>query len=179
MVLETPNPGWREVPLARMVERGIGLPVVLDNDANCFALREWWFGAGRGAGRLIGLTLGPGIGGGIVLGGEVYRRASDAAAEVGHMSVDYAGRSCACGSRGCVEAYASGPAIAARAAEGITGGADSTLAAAADDPEGITAEAVCRTAAAGDRHAILLLDENCTHPWELRSPTSSIFSIQM
>lgn len=159
VVLETPNLAWREVPLAEMVERGIGLPVVLDNDANCFALGEWWLGAGRGADRLVGLTLGTGIGGGIVLDGEVYRGASDAAAEVGHMSVDYAGRSCACGSRGCVEAYASGSAIAARAAEGIAGGADSTLAAVADDPVGITAEAVCQAAAAGDRHAVLLLDE--------------------
>ena len=160
VVLETPNLGWREVALAEMIERGTGLPVVLDNDANCFAFGEWWLGAGRGAERLVGLTLGTGIGGGIVLGGEIYRGASDAAAEVGHMSIDHNGRRCACGSRGCVEAYASGSAIAARAAEGIASGADSMLSAmGAGDASAITAEAVCEAAAAGDDYAGRLLSE--------------------
>ena len=160
MVVETPNLGWRDLPLVEMVARGSGLPVVLDNDANCFAFGEWWLGAGRRAERLVGVTLGTGIGGGIVLGGEIYRGASDAAGEVGHMSVDYAGRLCACGSRGCVEAYASGCAIAARAREGIANGADSTLSALAEGDAGrITAEAVCEAAAAGDHYAIRLLDE--------------------
>ena len=159
VVIETPNLGWREVPLVEMIARGTGLPVVLDNDANCFAFGEWWLGAGRGAERLIGLTLGTGIGGGIVLGGEIYRGASDAAGEVGHMSVHHAGRLCACGSRGCVEAYASGTAIAARAAEGIGGGTDSSLSALVRDPAGITSRAVCEAAAAGDPHAARVLDE--------------------
>lgn len=159
VVLETPNLGWRDVPLVHMIASRIGLPVVLDNDANCFAFGEWWLGAGRGAERLIGVTLGTGIGGGIILGGAPYRGASDAAGEVGHTSIDYSGRRCACGSRGCVEAYASGSAIAARAAEGLARGADSTLAEVAGDPAGITAEAVCRAAAAGDRYAMLIVDE--------------------
>lgn len=159
VVLETPNLGWRDVPLVDMIASPIGLPVILDNDANCFAFGEWWLGAGRGAERLIGVTLGTGIGGGIILGGAPYRGASDAAGEVGHMSVDYSGRRCACGSRGCVEAYASGSAITARAAEGIARGADSALAAAVGDPAGITAEMVCKAAAAGDGFATLMIDE--------------------
>ena len=160
VVLETPNLGWRDVPLRDMVARETGLPVVLDNDANCAAFGEWWLGAGRSSERLIGLTLGTGIGGGIVLGGEVYRGASDSAGEVGHMSVDFDGRPCACGSRGCVEAYASGPAIAARALEDIARGARSTLAARVErDPDGLTAEAVCIAAEAGDDCAIRVLDE--------------------
>lgn len=160
VVLETPNLGWRNVPLRDMVASESGLPAVLDNDANCAAFAEWWIGAGRGAARLIGLTLGTGIGGGVVLGGEVYHGASDAAGEVGHMSVAFDGRPCACGSRGCVEAYASGPAIAARAAEGIARGANSTLSALVeDDPMRITAEAVCEAAAAGDHYATRVLTE--------------------
>ena len=160
VVVETPNLGWRNVPLRDMVSRELGLPVVLDNDANCAAFAEWWLGAGRGAGSLIGLTLGTGIGGGVILAGDVYHGASDAAGEVGHMSVDFDGRPCACGSRGCVEAYASGPAIAARAAEGIARGADSILSAQVEgDPVGITAETVCEAAAAGDRYAALVLTE--------------------
>lgn len=159
-VLETPNLGWRNVPLCDMVSRELGLPVVLDNDANCAAFGEWWLGAGRGSDRLIGLTLGTGIGGGVVLDGEVYHGASDAAGEVGHMSVDFDGRSCPCGSRGCVEAYASGPAIAARAVEGIAGGARSALEAdVRSDPDAVTAEAVCNAAQAGDDYAIRILAE--------------------
>ncbi len=160
MVLETPNLGWRDVPLAKMVRQGTGLPVVLDNDANCFAFGEWWLGAGRRAKRLIGLTLGTGIGGGFVLDGNVYRGASDAAAEIGHMSVDLAGRRCACGSRGCVEAYASGSAIAARAAEAVASGGDSTLVELVKgDAAAITAEAVCSAAAAGDALAMDIVAE--------------------
>ncbi len=159
-VLETPNLGWRNVPLCDMVSRELGLPVVLDNDANCAAFGEWWLGAGRGSDRLIGLTLGTGIGGGVVLDGEIYHGASDAAGEVGHMCVDFDGRLCACGSRGCVEAYASGPAIAARAVEGIANGARSALAARArTDPDAVTAEAVCNAAGAGDDYAARILDE--------------------
>lgn len=160
VVIETPNLGWREVPLRGMVAGQLGLPVEVDNDANCAAYGEWWVGAGRGAERLIGLTLGTGIGGGIVLGGEIYRGASGAAGEAGHMSVHFAGRRCGCGSRGCVEAYASGPAIAARAIEGLGTAGDTALAAiAAADPGRVTAEAVCDAAAAGDGYASRVVEE--------------------
>ena len=159
-VIETPNLGWREVPLHDMVARRLGLPVEVDNDGNCAAYGEWWVGAGRGAARLIGLTIGTGIGGGIVLDGEVYRGASGAAGEMGHMSVHFAGRRCACGSRGCIEAYASGPAIARRAAEGIGTAGDTVLASlVAEDPRRLTAEAVCEAAAAGDDYASRVLKE--------------------
>ena len=160
VVLETPNLGWRNVPLRDMVAEAAGLPVTLDNDANCAAYGEWWRGAGRGAERLIGLTLGTGIGGGIVFGGEIYRGASDAAGEVGHMSIDYDGRLCACGSRGCVEAYASGPGIAARAVEGLAEEADSRLAAIARNGSArVTARLVCEAAVAGDEYASRILTE--------------------
>ena len=160
VVLETPNLGWRNVPLRGLIAEATGLPVTLDNDANCAAYGEWWLGAGRGAERLIGLTLGTGIGGGIVMGGEIYHGASDAAGEVGHMSVDYNGRVCACGSRGCVEAYASGPGIAARAVEGLGEGAESRITAIVANGGGrVTARLVCEAAAAGDAYATRILTE--------------------
>ena len=160
IVAEAPNLGWRDVPLRDMVARATGLDVALDNDANCAAYGEWWLGAGRGAKRLIGLTLGTGIGGGIVLGGEIYHGASDTAGEVGHMSVELEGRRCACGSRGCVEAYASGPGLVARAVEGVGTAPDSALAALVrENPQLVTAEVVCDIAAAGDGYAARVVEE--------------------
>ena len=143
-VLETPNLGWRDVPLRDLLFEAVGVPATLHNDADCAAYGEWSRGAGQGAACLVCLTLGTGIGGGIVLGGRVHHGASGAAGEVGHTCVDVNGRRCGCGARGCVEAYASGSAIAARAAE------------AGFRPAGsgrVSAEAVCRAAAAGDARA--------------------------
>lgn len=160
IVIEAPNLGWRDLPLRDIIASRTGLPAALDNDANCAAYGEWWLGAGRGAKRLIGLTLGTGIGGGVVLGGEIYHGASGAAGEVGHMSVHYAGRPCACGSRGCVEAYASGSGIAARAVEGLGAAPESALAALVrQEPRLVTAEVVCDAADAGDRYAGQVLEE--------------------
>lgn len=158
IVRETPNLGWRDLPLRDLVGEATGLPAVLENDANCAAYGEWWQGAGRGAERLVGLTLGTGVGGGIVIGGEIYRGASGAAGEVGHMSVDFAGRPCACGSLGCVEAYASGPGIASRAADALPGGDGSLpggIASGGGAP--VTARTVCEAAAAGDARASRIL----------------------
>src|SRR5256886_1556164 len=127
VVLLTPNLGWTNFPLRDRLTQALGLPAALDNDANCAIFGEWWRGAARGADHVVGLTIGTGIGGGIVLRGEVYRGASDIAGEIGHMTIDSTGRLCKCGNYGCLEAYASGPAIAARAVEGIRPGADTSL----------------------------------------------------
>ncbi len=127
LVLETPNLGWRNFPLRDLVSQATGLPATLDNDANCATYGEWWQGAGKDARILVGLTLGTGIGGGLVLDGEIHHGASDAAGEFGHMTIDTAGRKCNCGNYGCLEAYASGPNIAARAREGLEAGVDSIL----------------------------------------------------
>jgi glucokinase len=126
-VINTPNLGWRNFPLRDLVANAVGLPATLDNDANCATYGEWWVGAGRNVDTLVGLTLGTGIGGGIVLDGEIFHGVSDAAGEIGHMTIDSTGRRCKCGNYGCLEAYASGPAIAARAVEGIEAGAESLL----------------------------------------------------
>lgn len=127
VVIFTPNLGWRDFPLRDRVQEAVQLPATLDNDANCATLGEWWIGAARGARHVVGLTLGTGIGGGLILDGRLYHGASDVAGELGHMTIDSTGRRCGCGNYGCLEAYASGPAIAERAREALAGGEPSRL----------------------------------------------------
>lgn len=155
MVLLTPNLGWVNMPLRDRVASALAMPATLDNDANCAVFGEWWRGAARGAEHVVGLTIGTGIGGGIVLNGEIYRGASDIAGEIGHMTIDSTGRRCKCGNYGCLEAYASGPAIAARAVEGIEAGADSALPRyVAGDLRKVTAQVVYDAAHDGDEYAL-------------------------
>lgn len=155
VVLLTPNLGWTNFPLRDRVTGGLNLPATLDNDANCAIFGEWWRGAARGAEHVVGLTIGTGIGGGIVLGGEIYHGASDIAGEIGHMTIDSTGRRCKCGNYGCLEAYASGPAIAARAVEGIEAGVETTLPQyVKGDLRQITAQVVYEAAHDGDDYAL-------------------------
>lgn len=159
-VLETPNLGWRNFPLRDLISNEVGLEAVLDNDANAATLGEWWMGAGRGVDTLVGVTLGTGIGGGIVLDGRVYHGTSDVAGEIGHMTIDSTGRKCNCGNYGCLEAYASGPAIAARAVEGLEAGAASLLPdMVGGEVERITAETVYEAIVAGDAYAAEVMRE--------------------
>jgi glucokinase len=127
VVVKTPNLGWTDFPLRDLLIEATGLDATLDNDANCATFGEWWLGAGRGVRSLVGITLGTGIGGGIVIDGNLLHGASDAAAEIGHMTIDFTGRRCKCGNYGCLEAYCSGPNIAARAVEGIEAGVETVL----------------------------------------------------
>ncbi len=153
-VLEAPNLGWRNFPLRDLIVKATGLETELDNDANAATLGEWWQGAARGVENLVGVTLGTGIGGGIMLDGELYHGASDVAAEIGHMTIDSTGRKCRCGNYGCLEAYASGPAIAARAIEGLEAGAPSMIPElVGGDIRAITAETVSDATVAGDQYA--------------------------
>jgi glucokinase len=154
IVLLTPNLGWTNFPLRDRLATALGLPATLDNDANCAVFGEWWRGAARGADHVVGLTIGTGIGGGIVLDGEIYHGASDIAGEIGHMTIDSTGRRCKCGNYGCLEAYASGPAIAARAVEGVEAGAESALPEyVGGDLTKITAQVVYEAAHDGDEYA--------------------------
>ncbi|MCI0432606.1 MAG: ROK family protein [Gemmatimonadetes bacterium] len=153
-VINTPNLGWRNFPLRDLIARAVGLPATLDNDANCATYGEWWVGAGRKVNTLVGLTLGTGIGGGIVLNGEIFHGVSDAAGEIGHMTIDSTGRRCKCGNYGCLEAYASGPAIAQRTVEGIEAGAQSLLPGLVEGKlENITAATVYEAVVLGDPYA--------------------------
>jgi glucokinase len=153
-VINTPNLGWRNFPLRDLIANGVDLPATLDNDANCATYGEWWLGAGRSVDTLIGLTLGTGIGGGIVLNGEIFHGVSDAAGEIGHMTIEANGRKCKCGNYGCLEAYASGPAIALRAVEGIESGVESLLPTLVDGKlDDITAATVYEAVVLGDPYA--------------------------
>lgn len=155
IVFLTPNLGWVNLPLRQRMADGLGLPATLDNDANCAVLGEWWRGAARGTRHAIGFTIGTGIGGGIIVDGRLYHGASDCAGEFGHMTIDTGGRRCNCGNYGCIEAYASGPAIALRAIEAIESGADSRIPGyVAGDLRRVTAQTVYQAAQDGDDLAL-------------------------
>ena len=119
IVIVAPNLGWRDFPLRARIEDATGLPATLDNDANCAIYGEWWQGAARGGKWVTGLTIGTGIGGAFVVNGHLFHGASDVAGEIGHTTIDMTGRHCKCGNYGCLEAYASGTAIAERAREAL------------------------------------------------------------
>ncbi len=111
-VLMAPNlNGWENVPLAKMLKDQLNLPVFLDNDVNVGTLGEFVYGAGRGASDVIGVFVGTGVGGGLILGGQLRSGARHAAGEIGHMIVLADGPYCGCGNRGCIEALASRTAI--------------------------------------------------------------------
>jgi glucokinase len=160
IVLLTPNLGWVNMPLRQIIHDRLGLPAALDNDANCAVLGEWWVGAARGARHAIGITIGTGIGGGLILDGKLYHGASDVAGEIGHTTIDTEGRRCKCGNYGCLEAYASGPNIALRAVEEIEAGAVSRLPALVGGDLGkITAQTVYQAAKDGDDLALEVVND--------------------
>lgn len=151
VVIVTPNLGWRDYPLRDEISRRVNLRATLDNDANCATLGEWWCGAAKGGKNVVGMTIGTGIGGGLILDGRLYHGASDAAGEIGHTSIDSTGRRCKCGNYGCLEAYCSGPAIAERAREAIESEESRAIMALVDgDPSRITAHVVYEAARQGD-----------------------------
>ena len=160
IVLLTPNLGWVNMPLRQLIHDRLGLPAALDNDANCAVLGEWWVGAARGARHAIGITIGTGIGGGLIIDGQLYHGASDVAGEIGHTTIDTEGRRCKCGNYGCLEAYASGPNIALRAVEELEAGAESRLRAlVGGDLQKITAQTVYQAAADGDELALEVVND--------------------
>jgi glucokinase len=159
IVVTTPNLGWTNFPLRDVIAERVRLPVRIDNDANCATLGEWWLGAAKGANNVIGMTIGTGIGGGIILGRRLYHGASDVAGEIGHATIDITGRRCKCGNYGCLEAYASGPSIADRAREALSGDDCLMVKMAGGDPAKITAATVYEAAKRGDDVALDVVRE--------------------
>ncbi|HEX2712354.1 MAG TPA: ROK family protein [Candidatus Acidoferrales bacterium] len=163
VVINPPNlPCWRNFPLAAEILHIYGVPVKMDNDANAAALAEALWGAGRGYRNVFYATLGTGIGTGIVFDGRIYHGRTGAAAEGGHMSIDYRGPRCSCGKPGCIEALASGPAIARRARARLRttpGSGSLMLDLAGGNPDLVTSEMVGQAYAAGDLIARDLLRE--------------------
>jgi len=161
LVTVSPNlPGWLDVPLRYIVQDRYQVDAFLVNDASAAALGEHRFGVGRGVSNLILLTLGTGIGGGIVINGEMYCGVCGSAGEIGHMVIDVNGPECACGNRGCLEALASGTAVARDAIRRITQGEKSSLVEMAEGKiESITAETVGTAARNGDSLALDVLSQ--------------------
>lgn len=159
-VLFAPNLAWRDLDLRSELEEHIDLPVVIENDANSAAWGEFAFGAGADVDDLLMVTVGTGVGGGLVLNGELYRGAYGVAAEIGHLRVVPDGHLCGCGNRGCLEQYGSGSALvreARTAAAGSSPRAASLLERAGGDPAGITGPLITAAAQEGDEFAVELL----------------------
>jgi glucokinase len=113
IVESSPNlPGWKKVPLLALLREKFSLPLILENDANAAVFGEYWAGAGRGKRTIVLLTLGTGVGGGIIIDGRLVRGADGMAGEIGHLTVEPEGEPCLCGNRGCLESYASARGIA-------------------------------------------------------------------
>jgi glucokinase len=161
-VLFAPHLAWRNEPLRDAVTAAVGLPVVVENDANAAAWAEWRFGAGQGEPRLVCVTLGTGIGGGIVLDGVVQRGRWGMAGEFGHMVVVPDGRRCECGNRGCLEQYASGNVLGREARELAAAGSPVTMALVdrvKGDHSALVGPLITEAAQDGDAAAIELFEE--------------------
>lgn len=154
IVFEPPNlPGWKNVPLAEEMQKRLQIPCYVDNDANVACYGEYWLGAGQGAESIVVFTLGTGVGGGIVVFGQLLRGIDGTAAELGHITVQRDGRLCGCGSRGCLEAYASVTGMKRTALEGWGGAETSLKQLCGNDPEALTGEVIFKAAKAGDAYA--------------------------
>ncbi len=150
-VRQSPNlPGWSEFPVRDDIERRLRTHVILENDANAAALGEKWVGAGRNVNGLCMITVGTGIGGGLILNGRIWHGMDGMAGELGHMTIDPNGALCGCGNLGCIEAYASAGAITHMAMAAIRVGRSPELARAAEELGELTAEIVYIKAKQGD-----------------------------
>ena len=148
-------PGWIHVPIGPLAAEEFGVPFALQNDASAAALGEYRFGGGRGTATMLYLTVSTGIGGGAVIERRLHRGAAGNGGEFGHLTVLRGGRLCSCGRRGCIEAYASGTSIAARAREALAAGRRSPL----SELDVVTAADVSAAATAGDALAVEIWDE--------------------
>lgn len=161
-VMFAPNIAFRGDPVRELVEQATGLPVVLENDANAAAYGEYQHGSGVGAAAMVMLTLGTGVGGGIVADGVVHRGAMGAAAELGHLRVVPDGQLCGCGNHGCLEAYASGTALVREGRALVRASRPSGAALAqlcGGDPEALTGPMITQAATDGDPGAVALITQ--------------------
>jgi glucokinase len=160
-----PNLGWRDVPLRDVLERSLGLPVVVTNDVRAATWGEWKHGAGQGIDDLVMLFIGTGVGGGIISGGRVLVGCTNTAGELGHLTIVAGGRPCHCRNRGCLEAYVGGWAIAEQAREAVARDpqAGRLLLALAGDAAAITTYTVGDAYARADPLTVRLVGEVGRH----------------
>jgi glucokinase len=154
------NPKWRNVAILDYLKANLGIDGCFENDANCGALAEWFFGAGRGCSDFIYLTMSTGIGGGIIAAGKLVRGGKAlSAGELGHICIQLDGRQCSCGMRGCYEAYCGGRALAARMAEELADQPDSMIMKLAAEPGKPDMRTLEQAVRANDLYAVKLWEE--------------------
>lgn len=154
------NIGWKDYPLKELLEKELGIPTVVDNDANIASFGEFWKGAGRGSNDLVCITLGTGVGGGVIANKHLIHGVSGAAGELGHITVKpEGGAPCNCGKTGCVETIASATGIVRLAMEEIKRNQDSAIAAIFKESGLITSKDVVECAKCGDQASLDVLDE--------------------
>jgi glucokinase len=159
-VMHAPNLKWKNVPIVGILEKEFGLPVILENDANAAGYGECVYGAGKGAANMLYMTVSTGIGGGIIANGELVYGRDYSAGEVGHMVILPNGPQCGCGQHGCIEALASGTAIARAARNRLEEGEQSLILDLAHGQiNAVTSHEVAEAARQGDQLALALLDE--------------------
>lgn len=172
LLASSPNlPGWTNLPLARRLGQALGLEVCLANDADLYALGEWLAGAAQGLSNVIVLTLGTGVGGGLILEGRLWTGSFGSAAEIGHLVVEPDGEPCPCGSRGCLETIASASAMARTARRWLSQGRASAY---QGDPEDLSAARLCELAREGDA---LAREVFARAGWALGLALTSVFNL--
>lgn len=161
VVYYAPNLSWRNEPLKEKLENELGLPVVIENDANAAGWAEYRFGAGSGYRHMMMLTIGTGVGGAIVANGELFRGGFGIGAELGHMNFIPKGKLCGCGQHGCLEQYGSGTALLNSAKELVSAGGSEAnrLKELSDSVQELTGNEVYQAIQEGDPGAIRLLTE--------------------
>jgi len=162
LTLFLPNlPGtWRNIPLQKTIAEKTGLPTLILNDVRAITYGEWRFGAGKGVDTMACFAIGTGVGGGLVINGQLHLGIGGTGGELGHQSIDYNGPVCGCGNRGCLEVYASGPAIASMGIKAVKQGLTTTIGKMVDyDLNKITPEVISEAAEQGDEIAKGIIDE--------------------
>ena len=154
VVASSPNlPGWKRIPILELIRKKVDLPLILENDANAALYGEFWMGAARGCRTAVLITLGTGVGGGIITDGRLLRGADGMAGEIGHLTVEREGEPCPCGNRGCLERYSSAAGVARRYRRLREESSGGTL------PEETTAVTVHSLALEGDALALMAFRE--------------------
>jgi len=154
------NLGWYGVPVCEMLSEKLGIPVKVDNDANCAALGEVVAGAAKGSRSALMVTLGTGVGGGIIIGGEIYSGWQSLGGEIGHMCIVMDGEQCSCGEKGCWEAYAASSALVRQAEKAAAEHPESLLAA---DAGSLNGKKIFAAVNAGDAVAKVVVERYCAY----------------
>lgn len=158
IVLTAPNLNWINVPLVEMMEKELGLTVSLENDANAAALAEHAFGAGKGSQHMVYMTISTGVGGGVIINGQILHGAGVSGGEIGHHTIDPDGPLCGCGNYGCLEAMASGTALGRYARDVVTSGRKTMMSELVENTDQVDGSIVTKAAEAGDDLALVLVD---------------------